>query len=128
MRSLVPCILGLSLCVAGCSGNDPATAGDDMPGKAFLRHMHAHATRLHTLDYALANDDLVRASIPAYWLSRHKTVDGIPDDWQPYVVGMRAAAQEVDTAKDLDAARAATIRIRENCQACHDAAGITAKL
>jgi len=127
MRSLVLCILGLTLCLSACSGKSPATV-EDMPSKAILRHMHAHAARLHTLNHALADNDLVRASIPAYWLSRHKSVDGIPDDWQPYVTGMREAAREVDAAKDLEVARDAAIRITENCKGCHDAAGITARM
>jgi mono/diheme cytochrome c family protein len=62
--------------------------------------------------------------VPAYWLSRHDTVTGIPPQWQPFVVGMREAAAAVGDAPDLDTARAAAERITGQCQACHAAAGV----
>lgn len=123
-------IAGFALCAAGCAGKVPAAAESPesfdygLPGNSFLRHMHAHAERLDDLNFALADDDLVRAAIPAYWLSRHKTVDGIPAGSQKYVRGMRDAARDVEAATDLVAARAAAERISEQCQGCHAASGI----
>ena len=60
----------------------------------------------------------------AYWLSRHETVNGIPADRQPYVVGMREAARNVEEATDLMAARAAAEGITQQCQGCHVASGV----
>jgi cytochrome c556 len=37
---------------------------------------------------------------------------------------MRKAAQAVEEADDLKGARAAAERINDNCQGCHDAAGV----
>jgi hypothetical protein len=37
---------------------------------------------------------------------------------------MRKAAQSVEEASDLASARAAAERINDNCQGCHDAAGV----
>jgi cytochrome c556 len=88
--------------------------------------MHAHAEQLDELMFALADDDLEAAATPAFWLSRHDTVDGIPEEWQEYVTGMREAAAEVEAASDLEAAKAAAEDISDQCQACHNAAGINA--
>jgi hypothetical protein len=93
--------------------------------EAFLAHMHEHAEKLDDINFALADDDLAAAMSPAYWLSRHDTVSGIPADWVPFVEGMRTAATDVENATDLEGARAAAARITENCQGCHVAAGAT---
>lgn len=92
--------------------------------QAFIDHMHAHAEQLDELMFALADEDLEGAMTPAYWLSRHETVGGVPIEWQDHVAGMRKAALEVGAASDLESARAAAERISENCQACHAAAGV----
>jgi hypothetical protein len=99
----------------------PAAAGLD---QEFFDHMHAHAERMDELMYALDDGDLQAAMTPAYWLSRHKSVEGIPDEWQPFVTGMREAAAGVESATDLDSARAAAEQISTYCQGCHAAAGI----
>ncbi len=103
----------------------PTTVPEFSPDQAFLDHMHAHAEHLDDLNYALADDDLEAAMTPAYWLSRHDEVSGVPSDWQPYVNGMREAARAVEAAADLGAARVAAERIAEQCQGCHAAAGVT---
>jgi hypothetical protein len=92
--------------------------------QAFIDHMHAHAEQLDELMFALADEDLEGAMTPAYWLSRHQTVGGIPVEWQDHIVGMRKAALEVGAATDLESARAAAERVSENCQGCHTAAGV----
>jgi hypothetical protein len=92
--------------------------------EAFLDHMHAHAEKLDELNFALADGDLAGAMTPAYWLSHHDTLDGIPEDLQSYVTGIRAAASSVEEATDLETARAEAQRITEECQGCHDATGI----
>jgi cytochrome c556 len=94
--------------------------------QAFIDHMHAHAEQLDELMFALADDDLHGAMTPAFWLSRHDTVEGIPEEWQQYVTGMREAAAAVEAANDLDTAKVAAERISAQCQACHSAAGVNA--
>ena len=88
-----------------------------------LDHMHAHAEQLDELNYALDDGDLEAAMTPAYWLSRHRTVNGLPDELQPFVDGMRAAALDVENAKDIETAQAAAQRIAVQCQGCHAATG-----
>ena len=92
--------------------------------EAFMDHMHSHAEKLDAINFALADGNLEGAMTPAYWLSQHDALDGIPDDLQSYVTGIRAAASSVEEANDLETARAEAQRITEECQGCHDATGI----
>ena len=89
-----------------------------------LDHMHAHAEHLDDLNYALDDGDLEGAMTPAYWLSRHREVSGLPENLQPFVVSMREAASAAEQAEDLDTARAAAQQIGVACQGCHDATGV----
>ena len=103
------------------------TAGTETPvDGAFTNHMHAHAEQLDNLMFALADGDLERAGSAAYWLSQHEMVEGLPEEWEHYVTGMRNAAYEVEIAEDLASARVAAEEISAQCQACHTAAGVTA--
>ena len=103
------------------------TAAEDFRAQvdeAFIEHMHMHAEQLDNLMFALADEDLEASRTPAYWLSRHETVKGIPDEWQQYVVAVRRAAFEVEQAEDLESARAAGEKLSARCQDCHAAAGV----
>lgn len=136
-------IVGLTVGLVGCAEKDPAASAP--PEKAatpaavateaaaptiersnpeFIEHMHNHADYLDDLNVALAEGDIVAAMTPAYWLSRHDSVEGVPENWQPYIAAMHAAAMDVEQASDIDAARAAAERITAQCQGCHAAAGL----
>lgn len=135
-------IFGLALCVTACaekkeSAPEPAAEPTPEPqaaspapieqssrDEAFIDHMHAHAEQLDNLNFALADDDLPGALTAAYWLSGHQEVTGIQEEWRPFLEGMREAAQAIEEANDIDEARVAAERINENCQGCHDAAGV----
>lgn len=133
-------IVGLALFVTACAEKKepaPEPAAEPAPepqaaapveqpgrGEAFIDHMHAHAEQLDNLNFALADDDLAGAMTAAYWLSGHQEVAGLQEEWRPFLEGMREAAQAVEEAADLDAARVAAERINENCQGCHKAAGV----
>jgi len=140
-------ILGFALSATGCEGEqaapqqadeaqttapavepmaaeDPAAEEETFRNDAFLKHMHAHADYIDVVNIALADDDLDAVMTPAYWLSHHDTASGVPADWQPYLVGMREEARALESATDLETARAASKRITEQCQGCHAAAGI----
>jgi cytochrome c556 len=131
-----------AMCLAACGKQEPAAPEEPAVGQdtvveeaaaqrpefdqAFIDHMHVHAEQLDELMFALADGDLEGAMTPAFWLSRHDAVEGIPKEWQQYVTGMREAAAEVEAATDLEAAKMAAERISDRCQACHSAAGISA--
>lgn len=139
-------IAGFALGMAGCAEKEQAAveeaaeaqatppAAEAPPVKkpewrteAFIEHMHAHAEKLDELNFALADGDLEGAMTPAYWLSQHDDLVGVPSDLQSFVTGMRSAASSVEEATDLETARAEAQRITEECQGCHDATGIEVK-
>jgi len=148
MKLHVLLIIGFAVSVTGCENKEQAApeqadevqttapAAESMATEepvaekksyqygGFLKHMHVHADQVDNINIALADGDLDATKLPARWLWRHDTVDGVPPDWQPYVVGMREAARAVANAADLEAARAASKGITEQCQGCHVAAGI----
>ena len=104
-----------------------AVQSKDWRDSAFMDHMHVHAEQLDDLNFALADGDLEAAVMPAYWLSRHKTVGGLPSELQPYVTRMREAARTVEEADDLVVAGAAAQEISAQCQGCHAAVGFVAE-
>lgn len=134
MKLQVLLLVALAAGVAGCTSKEesaPAAATEpaaaDKPAwrtEAFISHMHDHAEMLDRLNFALADEDLHGALTPAYWLSTHETVNGLPDELQAFVRGMRTAAQAVEEAPDLETARAAAEQITVQCQGCHEAAGV----
>ena len=133
-------IMSCAVCLVACSKQEavepeqPEAGSSDAPlqemakeplfNQAFIDHMHAHAEQLDELMFALADDDLDGAMTPAFWLSRHDAVTGVPEEWQQHITGMREAALAVEAAADLDAARVAAEDISAQCQACHTAAGV----
>lgn len=140
MRVHALLLTGFALCLSACSKQETAEPGqavteaaaaaEDVAAQqphfdqAFVDHMHAHAEQLDELMFALADDDLEGAMTPAFWLSRHDSVEGIPEEWQQYVTGMRQGAAAVEAARDLETARVAAENISDQCQACHNAAGV----
>ena len=132
LRTLL--IIGFALSVSACANMDQAAPQQATEATAaemaayeyagILRHMHSHADQIDLLNGALDDDDLEASKLPARWLWRHKTMTGVPDDWQPYLTDMRQAARDAENATDLASARAAAMRINENCQACHSAVGM----
>ena len=130
-------IAGVVLGALGCareeppapadSGQPPDTVAEETQTwktDALIQHMHLHANQIDKLNLALAEGDFDGAMTPAYWLSRHNEVDGIPVELQQYIEGMRAAAREVEESTDFDTARAAAERITVQCQGCHAAADV----
>ncbi|MBT8108504.1 MAG: hypothetical protein KJP17_09725 [Gammaproteobacteria bacterium] len=142
MRIIALFTIVLAAGLAACSKQEPAApeqpvsdptaaveeAATEAPGfdQAFVDHMHKHAEQLDGLMFALSDDDLEGARTPAYWLSRHETVDGVPEELQVFIMGMREAAYSVEEATDLETARAAAEDLSAECQGCHDAAGVSA--
>jgi len=99
----------------------------DWQTSVFMDHMHVHAEQLDDLNFALADGDLEAAMMPAYWLSRHKTVGGLPSELQQFLIIMREQARAVEEADDLVAAGAAAQQISAQCQGCHAAVGVVAE-
>jgi len=139
MKFYVLLIIGFTLSFAACGSKEealpeqtaaPAATETPVPGAesfyfdGIIKHMHAHADQLDQINIALADGDLDASKLPARWLWRHDTISGVPDDLQPYLIGMREAARAVENAADLETARAASKRIVKQCQGCHTATGV----
>lgn len=129
----------IALGVLGCAKEEPPVPVDEpqvadktveqthsWKTGALIQHMHLHANQLDKLNLALAEGNLDGAMTPAYWLSRHNEVDGIPVELHEYIEGMREAASDVESSTDFETARAAAERITVQCQGCHAAADIDA--
>lgn len=142
MNSHVILVVGLVLTLMGCTEKEQAvsastdeasktaleavastTVGETRRSANFLGHMHLHAEKLDDLNYALDDGDLEGAMIPARWLSMHDTVDDVESEWMPFLYAMRAEAEAVQIAPDLESARAAAERINAQCQGCHTLSG-----
>lgn len=137
-------VTAVALCLAACGKQEPAepqqpenepaaapppaeetTVAKAEFDQAFVDHMHAHAEHVDELMYALADGDFDGAMTPAYWLSQHDVVAGVPEEWRQYLSGMREAASAVESASDLEAARIAAENISTECQGCHELAGVS---
>ena len=88
-----------------------------------LNLMHVRAERLDEVNYALDDGDLEAAKMPAKWLAEHRPIEGLPEQLQPFVDGMRAAAVEIGNAENVEAAKLAAKGVVVQCQACHAATG-----
>ena len=139
MKLHVLLIIGFALSVTGCENKEqaaPEQAAESMATEdpvaekksyyfdGIVKHMHTHADQVDLIDIALDDGDLEAAKLPARWLWRHDRMSDVPTDWLSYLVSMREAARAVESATDLETARAASKRITEQCLACHTAAGV----
>ena len=136
MKKNVLLALGFASLLIGCAEKEQAPTEAAMPEEApaaetpapvdpgFLEHMHKHAEQIDALNFALEDGDLEAARTPAFWLARHDTADGIDSELQEFVYGMRLAAEAIETAPDIETARAASRQISEQCQGCHKAVGV----
>lgn len=101
---------------------------DQMGTAAFIEHMHHHASQLGQLKAALEVGSLAAAQRPAYWLSGHEEVSGVPEGWRVYIDGMHEGAAAVDSAETIEEARAAAQQIEAGCTGCHASAGIDVEI
>ena len=133
--------LGFAFILLACAEKEPAAPEESTSDEAqvtevpeaepaisvdqsFLAHMHKHAEKLDEINFSLADGDLEGSRTPAYWLSRHETVDGLEPELQEFVYAMRIAAEAVEAAPDLDTAQVAAEKISAQCTGCHSAAGV----
>jgi len=130
---IVGLVLGMTACAekeeapaeaASAPEPDPVAA-EVWQNESFIEHMHLHAERLDELNFALADGDLEAAKAAANWLSTHDTDGDIQGDWMPHLYRMRAEAEAVEAAPDIETAQAAAMRITAQCQECHAAVGIS---
>jgi len=138
MKRLAYFVIALSVTLTACTQKEAvppaaeeaaapvaeAPAEEQMGTAAFIEHMHHHASQLGQLNAALDVGSLAAAQRPAYWLSGHEEIGGVPEAWQVHINGMREGADAVDSARDIEEARAGARTIESSCRGCHAAAGI----
>jgi hypothetical protein len=82
-------------------------------------HMHEHLARITTIKSYIIMGNLDGTREPAIWLAEHEPAAGLPENFQPYVVLMRAYAREVNNAPDLRSAAISVSRMAKICSNCH---------
>ena len=100
--------------VAFLACGEPETAAD---------HMEQHFEQVDAVMTAVIAGDLAAVKQPAGWLASHEPAEGLPDDWEPFVTDMQAAARVAEEATDIATAAVATGEMALLCGACHTAVG-----
>ena len=112
-------ILGASL---GCGGGPVSEDAEDRaraaPGG---EHMRDHFEQVRGVQAGVIRGDLNAVRAAAKWVATHEALEGMPQDWEPYVVQMRSAAEEAVAAPDIATAAVATATMGSTCAACHEA-------
>lgn len=120
---LVSCAVALFACGDEAaresrSGQEPV--GDTRP---YAQHMSAHFEEAADIQAAIIRGDIDAVREPAKWLADHPDVEGVPENWGPYVKDMRAEARLVGEARTFSAASQATASLIAICGTCHEALG-----
>ena len=84
--------------------------------------MPQHFERAADLEQAIVRGDFDAARAVANELASHRP-DRYPEPWAPYVLGMRALAEDAARADDIEAMAQATGEMMGSCGACHRALG-----
>ena len=84
-------------------------------------HMHEHLGRITTIKAFIIMGNLDGVREPAKWLAEHKSVSGLPNNYQSYIESMRSHARDVVAAPDLETAAMAVSEMAITCSNCHQA-------
>jgi len=99
-----------------------AVSGEQMTMVA--DNMHEQLTRIGVIKAAIVAGRLADVREPAIWLADHKTVVGLPADFEPHIAQMRSFARHVIEAKDLQTAGIAVSQMAKTCGSCHLVNGV----
>lgn len=97
------------------SGEDESTIAD---------HMHEHLTRISTIKAAIIAAKLEDVREPASWLAEHEAAEGLPAEFESYVIRMRSHARGVIEAQDLATAAESVSNMAKTCGNCHLVNGV----
>jgi len=101
-----------------------AQAASDEQQSMVAARMHEHLTRIGTIKFAIVAGKLEDVREPATWLADHKTVEGLPADFEPYVAQIKTYARHVIEAQDLFSAAESVSKMAKICSDCHSANGV----
>ena len=96
--------------------------------KPYAEHMSAHFEEAADIQAAIIRGDIDAVREPAKWLAEHPDVEGVPENWGPYVKDLRAEARLVGEARTFSAASQATASLIKVCGACHEALGARTRI
>lgn len=116
-------VIGLVLVLSAC-GLAESDADRSLGEKAAAvnEHMHARFKATSAIVTAIALSDLKRAHEEAKIVAALDEPDVLPQ-WQPYIAGIREAAQRVVETDDTMAAARALADLGARCATCHEASG-----
>jgi cytochrome c553 len=84
-------------------------------------YMRDHFQQVRGVHVGVIIGDLNAVRAAAKWVATHEALEGMPQNWGPYVAQMRSAAEEAVAAPDIYAAAAATATMGKACASCHEA-------
>src|SRR5690242_12385008 len=85
--------------------------------------MHARYTAARSIELALAHGNLEQAKAYTHLISQLDEPDAMPA-WQPYVIGIRNAARQIEITDDIVAAARQTGTLGMRCAQCHVAMNV----
>lgn len=120
--------------LAACDHPDPpATAmrpqAEDLAAQiqAADQRMHARFGAARQIEYAVARSDLDGTRSNAHLISQLDEPD-LAKGWQPYMIGVRDAARQIEMAGDVTLAATRTGTLGRRCAECHEATSATVDL
>jgi len=93
-----------------------------------VSHMWGHYEEVADLQMAVIDGDLERAREEGLGIAEHQAMTGLPAGSAPFEREMRAQAERVAIAQNLQEAADATGAMGRSCAACHAAYGVRARL
>lgn len=124
-------LVGLALVLsAGCSKSPEPAAQQTPPAAAAPitpAHMADHFAKVREVEEAVIRGDLDAAKVPAQWIVDHQEMTG-PAGTELPLKEMKAAAQSVATADNIDNAAIAAAAMLGACGHCHAAMKVEPKL
>lgn len=108
-----------SMLVVTAAGKLPAQEIQDEDVGDVAMHMHEHLARITTIKSFIIMGDLDGVREPATWLADHQEVDGLPENFEPYIGLMRQYAREVNNAQDFKTAAISVSHMAKTCSNCH---------
>jgi cytochrome c553 len=127
VQSLSLHIVLLVLCVTlgtalGCGGAAVPEDGEDLArDEPVGEYMRDHFEQVRGVQVGVVRGDLEAVRAAAKWVATQEALEGMPEDWEPFIDQMRSAAADAIAAPDIAAAAVATAAMGSTCASCHEA-------
>jgi cytochrome c553 len=108
--------------VADAPRERPPEGALEKARRSVTEAMPGHFEHAVALEQAIIDGDFRAARASATALAQHRP-DRYPESWAPFVLRMRALAEDAAKAEDLDSIASATGTMMGSCGSCHEALG-----